>query len=501
MTENVEPTILVCDVCGKAGWKSPHALRLHKVWHEKKAKAAAEQAAALEGQKGMPPELPPATEAADPTQVSLPNINPVTPEVPQPAQPVQPLQPPVAQPSAAPVAQPVAPPISVVPDNPEPVAAPVEVPQPPPMPTVQPPAVQPLVSQPQPTIPVPPAQEVQEPVSVPPPAPPAQEPPAVAPPAPVVQPPAVAPPAPEVQPLAVAPPTPPQSVAPPPPMTPTPELPGIPTSVNIGDVVRLVGQIWWKASQTGQWEVAAADNLDASVIQKEVVSGKTLLICRAVGGSAIWGILEEMVFQGMIKLVKKAPTNGAGLADFRPPDDLQIDVSEQLKQERQARVEYGKKLIQYANAKNEQDRADKFFKEVSRGTRPDIEGYVREYGVESETDKGDFVVNDLGYRSHLIRVQGKEIVKMDEEAIVAWLITHGHNSALKNSLNHEVYAKMKEAGVVPPELIQQTETLTKQEDSWRLKVTVDPHWNWGDAQDIKDEIFADETYDLKTSKA
>jgi len=270
--------------------------------------------------------------------------------------------------------------------------------------------------------------------------------------------------------------------APPPPEVP----PAVILTVPVGSALILNGPTWWQNPQTASWQAVDVEDLTVQVLQKEVVQGDVMLICRAEGGEALWAVQEKQVLAGHVRVLKLSPVEPSmGALGFKP-DDGERDIDEpeydyfeeQRLQEEQAqlRVKYCEDLQRYAAARDAQAEYKKAFEEVQKELRAPLMAYVKEHGVESEPGKPSKYLEDGGFAAQVVVSVGDTVIKRDEARIVEWLTANGFDDCLRlvldvpkwNALKGEVNTQGQR--LVPAEFIREVEQPRKEDDRERLLV-------------------------------
>jgi len=272
-----------------------------------------------------------------------------------------------------------------------------------------------------------------------------------------------------------------------PPITPAPvEVPPKLTEIPEGSIIELTGTLYWRDPATGNWSPQTADNLPpAKVVQRSVTGdGSVSLLCAVRGGSAIWAVPEKAVLQGSLRVLE-VPGMVPQIAPpppVIPPAAPQTDPAEEeskrkeaerAKKKEAALRSYEPSIKRFGEAKKAKSAAEKEFKQVSSEERGSIESFVREYGTESEPEKGDFVVQEFGYKAHLIRTPGQPAIKRDTQKIEEFLTNSAEDWAsncLRFTLDVEKWEEAKAKKLVPDEFIREVEEIVQNDDTFALRV-------------------------------
>lgn len=284
------------------------------------------------------------------------------------------------------------------------------------------------------------------------------------------------------------------SAAPPTPVAP-PENPV--SEVPVRSVVELTdkGRVWRMDMESKEWE-QITDGVSFSVIVNERADngGIMFLLCKAPDSQAQWGILESDVLGGNHNLVSRpiaipqAPPTVVSTPQEQPPvvaepepKSVPEEPSEEEKEagakamfdkkvELARKTAYSKALHTYVPANEAKLRAASDFDKVDKECRPVIWSYLEDFGEESEEGKRNNVVEDFGYRAILTFTPGKPVVQRDTTAIVNWAMENGHTEILTYGINIDKWDELKEAGVVPSDVVAAVEKVEKTKDIRKLVI-------------------------------
>jgi len=213
-----------------------------------------------------------------------------------------------------------------------------------------------------------------------------------------------------------------------------------------------------------------AENIKVTVNQRWLASdNKVYLKAKSEGGVQEWVILESDVLTGrgvqLISLKKKdVPKN---YIPELPKDSVVTELSEEEIKEKETYLEA---LKAYASARDKKIEAEKEYKEVDNSVRKIILDYVEKYGVESSEGAHDRKLILENYKVQWTFSEGAVYTVRNEDAILQYLISNGWVTALKHTVNWEMWDLMKKNGIIPPDFIQNVEEVKKEEDQRKLLV-------------------------------
>jgi hypothetical protein len=168
------------------------------------------------------------------------------------------------------------------------------------------------------------------------------------------------------------------------------------TSIPVGSVIELNGQVFWQQPATYEFEYAIADHIQVVVVGIETSdNGDVYLMLRATGGQALWSVLQSDVLTGVQRLVKLAPVNpptlpANGQRKYEEPKRTREDeLREDLPVFNQA-------IQAYLSSKELFDEAKKDFEEDKKKVFPLIEKFVMKFG-EDRVDN----ITEASYKEYI----------------------------------------------------------------------------------------------------
>lgn len=244
--------------------------------------------------------------------------------------------------------------------------------------------------------------------------------------------------------------------------------PAVLTSIPTGARIILTGGVFKQnPNPPNNWEMVNVDNVVARVGRRQAVAdGSTWLYLRCE--DVVFSIAEADVLMGKFK-IKSLPTPAP--QEIGPPmGKVEIEESPEDKARREILPKFKTAVIEYVKTDADAKKAAKAFETVKKTHYDFISEVTREYGTETDTDKGDFRLRDFGYSSHLIRIPGKDRVEINTDAVVTWCLQTGNTACLKQTLDVDAWTNLKATGAVPDAIIQLYEKLIPGQDTFRLQV-------------------------------
>lgn len=244
--------------------------------------------------------------------------------------------------------------------------------------------------------------------------------------------------------------------------------------VGVGSVITLNGPVWWQDPTNFEWEYGNTNvDVDVEVKSRETTNtGCVVLICKSVDGNAVWSVEEHRVMSGELKLARFVPflevVNPVINNDFSKPV-----AGKRVECEDTETNQFVISADNYVSARDAKLDAEKVFKKIDKNERPIIETFIRNHGVETKPDLGDFKVQDYGYIAHLVKTPGKPGVKRNLEEIIGWCKKNGYSECLTEVLNTEMWEALKKTGKVPSEFITEVEEPIPAEDKFSLQIKRD----------------------------
>jgi hypothetical protein len=241
------------------------------------------------------------------------------------------------------------------------------------------------------------------------------------------------------------------------PQVPAPPPAPTMTEVAVGTNIVLNGKVWRMEAPTAGYVEVNVDNVVVKVVAKQPEKDNVWLTCQAENSTTYWAVYEENVLNGTYPV-------------YVPEEEKsqQPDL-EKFKKDQES---FGKSLASYVGARDGKLKAEKFFKAVDKKERSSIENYIRTYGKESGTGMQDFQTTDFGHKSHLVRTPPSSITRYDEERMVEWLEANGHGDCVKKVPNIPMWDNLKEAGQVPPDVINELEDMEEVPEKFALRISV-----------------------------
>lgn len=174
------------------------------------------------------------------------------------------------------------------------------------------------------------------------------------------------------------------------------DIPSKITSIPVGSVIELNGQVFWQQPATYEFEYAIADHIQVVVVGIETSdNGDVYLMLRATGGQALWSVLQSDVLTGKQKLVKLAPVNPPTLPanGQRKYEEPKRTLEDELREDLPA---FNQAIQAYLSSKELFDEAKKEFEEDKKKVFPLIERFVSKFG-ENKVDN----ITEASYKEYV----------------------------------------------------------------------------------------------------